>query len=95
MYSHKAVKPEICNDLVITLCCLHNLLRDAYLEKNGIPYNRYNKKKPTPTENMFPLARRGGFLNMDGFEIRDILKDYFTSEAGKVTWQEEWINRIN
>lgn len=44
---------------------------------------------------MIPLTRRGGFLNIDGFQIRDTLKDYFISEAGKVSWQEQWINRMN
>lgn len=44
---------------------------------------------------MFPLTRRGGFLNIDGFQIIDILKDFFTSEAGEVSWQEQWINRMN
>lgn len=95
LYSPIAIKPEICDDLITTLCCLHNLLRDAYLEKNGIPYYRFNNKIPEAIENMFPLARRGGFQNIDGFQIREALKDYFTSDAGKVPWQEQWINRMN
>lgn len=45
LYSPIAIRPEICDDLFTTLCCLHNLLRDAYLEKNGIPYYSYDKKK--------------------------------------------------
>lgn len=45
LYTPIAIKPEICDDLVITLCCLHNLLRDAYLEKNGIPHYNFNEKK--------------------------------------------------
>ena len=79
LYSPIAIKPEICDDLIITLCCLHNLLRDAYLEKNGIPYYSYKKQNTKPTENMLPLTRRGGYLNIDGFQIRDTLKDNFIS----------------
>ncbi|CAH2088123.1 unnamed protein product [Euphydryas editha] len=60
LYTPIAIKPELCDHLIITICCLHNLLRDAYLENNGIPYYRYDRKKPKPTENMIPLARRGG-----------------------------------
>ncbi|XP_050311476.1 uncharacterized protein LOC126747037 [Anthonomus grandis grandis] len=95
LYTPIAIKPEICDDLIIVLCCLHNLLRDAYLENNGVPFYHYDETKPKPIQNMISLARRGGFSNIAGFQIRDTLKDFFNSEVGKVAWQEEWISRRN
>lgn len=45
LYTPIAIKPEICDDLIVVLCCLHNLLRDAYLENIGIPYYRHDNKE--------------------------------------------------
>lgn len=37
-YTPIAIKPETTDNLIVVACCLHNLLRDAYLEKQGNPY---------------------------------------------------------
>lgn len=89
-----AVKPNICDDLILTACCLHNLLREGYLEKNGVNFYNHDENQPRPTENMIPLARAGGFANAEGFAIRNTLKQYFLSPAGQISWQENRINRI-
>ncbi|XP_046980822.1 uncharacterized protein LOC124545905 [Schistocerca americana] len=41
-YSPIPVAPEVANDLVLSACCLHNLLRDGYLEENDIPFYSYS-----------------------------------------------------
>lgn len=94
-YTPISIRPEVADDLILTACCLHNLLRDAYLEKNGIPYYKYDPKKPKPTENMIPFARGGGFASLAAFEIRNSLKSFFVNPAGQVPWQENRINRRN
>lgn len=34
-YTPIAVHPEVTDCLIMTACCLHNMLRDAFLEENG------------------------------------------------------------
>jgi len=75
----------ICDDLIIVACCLHNMLRDAYLEKNGKIFYQYDSEEP-PSANMTTLASESGFLSTEGIAVRHIFKNYFVNE-GAVTWQ--------
>lgn len=92
-YTPIAVVPETCTDSVVVACCLHNILRDAYLEENGRPYYVYDDTQ-RPTENMIDLARPRGYGNYGGAQIRDKLKDYFCSHLGEVSWQLNIVNRL-
>lgn len=65
------IKPSTCDDLIIVACCLHNLLRNAYLEENGRAFQEYDSNEPIPTNNMIQSARGGGFTNAEGFAVRD------------------------
>ncbi|XP_071056782.1 uncharacterized protein [Onthophagus taurus] len=89
-YAPIAVKPETTDAIIPVTCCLHNMLRDEYLQK-GKPI--YNQDIELPVNNMFPIARGGGFGNVAGFEIRNQFKDYFNSPQGSVQWQEDWVRR--
>lgn len=80
------IEPITCDSLIIVACCLHNMLRDAYLEENGRAFQEYDSSALAPT-NIIPIARGGGFGNAEGFSIRDIYKDFFNNE-GTVSWQD-------
>lgn len=81
------------DDLILTACCLHNLLRDGYLEDNSIPHYQTNNDN-LPERNMIGLVTSGEFSNSNGFEVRDKLKDIFVTENGSVSWQDAAISRI-
>lgn len=90
-YTPIAVAPSVVDDLILTACCLHNLLRDGYLEENNSPFYQYNIEE-TNHNNMINFARFGGFANSEGFRIRDQLKDFFCCQYGAVAWQEAAVN---
>jgi len=74
------------DDLVWVACCLHNMLREGYMEKNKRPFFDHNTEQPPPIDNMIPLTRRGGFSNIEGFEVREVFKTFFNNE-GALPWQ--------
>jgi len=74
-----------CDNLIWVACCLHNMLRDGYLEKHKRPFYDHDKDQPTPTDNMLSLSRGGGYANIEGFEVRELFKTYFNRE-GSVPW---------
>ncbi|KAL4123037.1 hypothetical protein QTP88_015269 [Uroleucon formosanum] len=75
------INPNTCDDLVIVTFCLHNMLRDAYLEKNGKIYYQFDSQQSNPDGNMTPLEHERGFLSIEGLAVRDIFKDYFVNEG--------------
>jgi len=40
----------------------------------------------TPINNMISIYRRGGFSSIEGFEVRDLYKEFFNNE-GAISWQ--------
>lgn len=83
------IDPMTCDDLILVACCLHNLLREAYLEENGQPFFEERKSSTTfQINNLLPITRGGGFTNAEGFLVRDSFKDFFNNE-GSVSWQED------
>lgn len=83
--------PNVVNDLILSSCCLHNLLRDGYLERHNLPFHVYDATD-RPQENMLEIAGSSGFANSDGFQIRDNLKDFFCSANGAVPWQNDAVD---
>lgn len=78
-----------CDDLILVACCLHNLLRDAYLEENGRAFFEEPDSSTTlQTNNLIPMTRGSGFTSAEGFLVRDSFKDFFNNE-GSVSWQED------
>lgn len=86
-----AVRPEVTDDLIMTACCIHNMLRDSFLEDNK-PIPTEANLHDVPTKNMIPLRATGGFVNAQGFEIREAFTGYFTSPEGSLSWQETTVN---
>ncbi|KAF0711361.1 protein ANTAGONIST OF LIKE HETEROCHROMATIN PROTEIN 1-like [Aphis craccivora] len=72
--------------LLLIACCLHNMLRDAFMEESGQVFQEYDSKE-TPVNNIFPIPRAGGYANSEGFMVRDQFKEFFNNE-GTVSWQE-------
>lgn len=82
---------EVCDDLVIVACCLHNMLRDAFLEKGNKIFYEYDEEQTT---GMGTLCSRGGFASADGFDVREKFKQFFIQE-GTVSWQNHQISRVS
>lgn len=91
-YSPVGVLPKTTDLIVTAACCLHNMLRNEYLENNTQSYH-CDSEIQMPTDNLKPLIRLGGYANYEGFEIRDQFKNYFNSPQGSVTWQEKQVAR--
>ncbi|CAH2101090.1 unnamed protein product [Euphydryas editha] len=68
-YTPIAVLPSTCTDLILVACCLHNLLRDAYLEENSRPHYVRDENE-NPTGNMIHLTGTRGQAS-DGTHIRE------------------------
>lgn len=88
-----AVRPEVTDDLIMTACCLHNMLRDSFLEDNNILFRDANLHD-VPTKNMIPLRATGGYANFEGFDVRDTFTRYFSQE-GLVSWQANIVNQTD
>lgn len=86
--------PETVDDVVIVSCCLHNLLRDAYISKTGSPFHEPDPSQNSPTENLIGLARARGFANAEGFEVRNAFAAYFNT-VGRLGWQDQHVNRTD
>lgn len=80
------IESSTCDDLIVLACCLHNMLRDAFMEESGRVFQEYDSKE-TPVNNIFPIARAGGYANLEGFMVRAQFKEFFNNE-GVVSWQE-------
>lgn len=85
-----AVKPETANDLIISACILHNLLRS-----NNIPHPAESENENTslPSGNLLPLAARKGNSTRLAYNIRDMFKEYFCSK-GSVDWQLDQVRKL-
>lgn len=88
-YTPIAIKPETCDSLITATCCLHNLIRDGFEETNT---QIGHQELINMHSNMQPLARFGGYGNVEGFEIRDAFKCFFNGE-GKVNLQNQVVSR--
>lgn len=92
-YTPIAVKPEVCDKLIMVTCCLHNLLRDGFLEKNNKSYYEYDSNIQMPN-NVTPLTGGGGFADATGLEIREMFANYFNEEGAR-EWQNNRVFRIS
>lgn len=68
-----------CEDLIWVACCLHNMLRNDYMEKNNHTFYDYEEKQSTLTNNLLPLSEGGGLINIEDFDLRERFKSYFNS----------------
>lgn len=74
------------DDLIWVCCCLHNMLCERYLETNKQPFFELDNVEQTPINNMIPMSCREGFSSFEGFEVRDLYKEFFNNE-GAISWQ--------
>lgn len=69
------------DDLVWVCCCLHNMLREGYLETKKQSFFELRTAEETPINNKISISRRGGFSSIEGFEVRDLYKEFFNNEG--------------
>lgn len=88
-YQSIDVQTTTCDNLIWVSCCLHNMLRDGYLEKNNKPFYEYDCENKllyvVYCNNMLEISAGGGFSNMEGFKVRDQFKHFFNNE-GALNW---------
>lgn len=94
-YTPISLKTETVDYLVLSSCCLHNLLRDRYLENKGNCFYNFDTNEPPPSRNMISLSRSGGYANFEGFNVRDEFKQFFNSPQGAVEWQNHQVRQID
>lgn len=94
-YTPIAVNPAVTDRLIMTACCLHNMLRDAFLEENGQCYFEVSNSEPLPTQNLVSFRASGGFANVKGFDVRDAFCDYFNTDSGSVNWQMKQVSKTD
>lgn len=58
-YTHISIKLEVCHDMIMAACCLHNLLREGYLEKNDFLIMSMTLTKKKQTFFIFLKEREG------------------------------------
>ncbi|XP_022906222.1 uncharacterized protein [Onthophagus taurus] len=92
-YTPIAINPESCDKLIMVTCCLHNLLRDAFLEKGNRPFYEYDPNVQIPN-NVTPLAGAGGFASANGLEVREMFTQFF-NEDGALHWQNDRVFRVS
>lgn len=75
--------------IILTTCILHNLLRDCASFNCGSADTSDGSREEQ--SQFFSLPHQGGNAGEDAFQCREIFKQFFNTEAGKVPWQ---INKI-
>jgi len=95
------VKPETATDIVLSCCCLHNLLRDAYSIPRGIVDEEDANHNLVPGQyrresDLAAAGQNGDSGRNTGSAAakaqRDYMKDYYNSDIGKVEWQDRAVN---
>ncbi|XP_067000348.1 uncharacterized protein [Anabrus simplex] len=79
------VSPEHMTKFVLATCVLHNFLREDHP-------NLLAELIEEATPALQDLRGTGGTYTGSALRIRDRFKDYFSSHAGSVEWQERMIN---
>lgn len=93
-YTPIAVNVKVTDALIMTACCIHNLLRDAFLEENKECFYPFCSAEEPPTDNLLPLTANGGFRNSSGFVTRERFTSYF-SNSGALSWQMRHIMKTD
>lgn len=91
-YTPIAIAPDTVDDLIVSACILHNMLRNS---RTPYPDENTNGISELPKENMVPLNATS--VKRPSFEascVRDTFKTYFNSAQGSVPWQDHTISRV-
>lgn len=76
--------PQYADKLVLTTCILHNFIRGS-----NISHSDCNQQSAQCT--LYNIPRQGGNAQVGAFEIRDLFKRFFSSDAGAVDWQMDMV----
>lgn len=82
------VQPEFVDKIVLSSCCLHNMLQCT---DNGF------EPEDTSTQNTDSALTNLNFLRRnctrEAFNVRETFKEYFISEVGRVPWQLDRVRK--
>ncbi|XP_066974246.1 uncharacterized protein [Macrobrachium rosenbergii] len=97
LHTSMCIKPDGAESVVLAACVLHNLI----ITRN--PHRQEGDQENPVTHDFVPCAWRsdppigkalptvgGNTATRNAKEQRNILKDYFSSPAGSITWQENY-----
>jgi hypothetical protein len=85
--------PDKVDYLVLAACCLHNMLRTLVPGQYGCRHDEHRNNELTEQRPNIPgavVASRRSATN-NGKMYRDMLCDYFNSEAGAISWMDSVI----
>ncbi|KAG8227315.1 hypothetical protein J437_LFUL006756 [Ladona fulva] len=94
-YTPISVNPDVTDYIIMTACCLHIMLRSAFLEESNTCFFGVSNSDQLPMQNFIPLVAMGGFGNIEGFAVREGFTDYFNSSTGSVPWQMKQVTRTD
>jgi hypothetical protein len=97
--THMQQGPERCTTIVLAACVLHNLIRTKFpkLTNHLVDHEDPSTHEviPGPWRDEVSLCclnpMRGNNMTQTAKAQRQYLCEYFSSEAGSVTWQEDMI----
>lgn len=74
--------PKCADIIIFATCILHNFIKDRPENTNTLTESH------TITSNLTPIPKQGGSASASAFEVREKYKNYFSSESGRVEWQD-------
>ncbi|KAI5693506.1 hypothetical protein M8J75_000389 [Diaphorina citri] len=81
-------KPGNVENIIMTTIILHNMMRKYVLSSAGNS-DELPSYSAEDESQVCPLPNQGGCASKDAFQTREIFKQFFNSDAGKVPWQME------
>lgn len=86
-----AINPTATDDLIVSACILHNMLRNA---KIPYPNEHPDDNLQMPKDNFLPLASTSAKRSStDAALVRDTFRAYFIGPKGSLPWQNKKVQR--
>jgi len=90
------ILPETVDNLIMTGCIVHNLLRDESIESTTDSTEKEPMyQRENATNNMISFNPIGGNATHEAFRVRDLFNDYFNSRDESVSWQQKHVTRTS
>ena len=78
--------PQYADKIVLTTCILHNFIRESNIYPSQSDCNQQSTQST-----LLNIPRQGGNAEVAAFEVRDLFKRFFNSDAGSVERQMDMV----